>query len=157
MWRNVSINRLLAQQNSPLWAQQARTRVYQSYKSARPKTVEPVPARFKRLGCGQWIRTRSGRHKRLWKKSKVCRIRMKAHVLCNKRQNWLLERMVGKYWKRHRHYPNDPYAPYHVRNGLHVDRVYHKAPFYPWKKIIGSAKLISCQNNICDGTGKQCM
>lgn len=112
--------------------EQVRTRVYQSYKSARPKTVAAVTERFKRLGCGLWIRTRSGRHKHLWRKSNTQRHRMKTHVLCTKRQSWLLERMVGKYWKRHRHYPNDPYAPYHVRNAFSKDKIYHKTPFYPW-------------------------
>lgn len=122
--------RLLAN-NNPVQLQQSRTRVYQSWKSARPKTVHAVPDRFKRLGNGQWIRTRAGRHKHLWRKSPSRRVRLRTHVLCSKRQNWLLERLVGKYWKRHRHYPDDPYAPYHVRNNFHSDIIYNKKPFYP--------------------------
>lgn len=117
--------------NTNVLVQQSRTRVYQSWKSARPKSVLAVPARFKRLSNELWVRPVAGRHRSLWKRKPETLENLKEHVICNKRQCWLLERMVGKYWKRHRHYPNDPYAPYHVRNGFPNDKVYQKSPFYP--------------------------
>lgn len=119
--------------NSNVRMQQSRTRVYQSYKDGKPETVEDVPERFMRLGNGLWIRTRAGRRRALWKRRPETLENLKHHVVCNKEQCWLLERMVGKFYKRHHHYPNDPYAPYHVRNGFNSDIVYKKnrAPFYP--------------------------
>ncbi|XP_067936398.1 large ribosomal subunit protein bL35m-like [Watersipora subatra] len=125
------ISRLLG--NSGIVMQQSRTRVYQSWKKGKPETVREVPSRFMRLGNGLWIRPRAGRRKGLWKRKPETLEDLKQHVICSKRQCWMLERMVGKYWKRDHHYPNDPYAPYHVRNGFNNDIVYkpNRPPFYP--------------------------
>ena len=118
--------------NATACLQQSRTaKVWMAWGTAEPEADLDVVKRFKRLGNGLWIRPRAGRHKKLWKKSHRQRKRMKGHVVCNKRQCWLLERMVTQYWRRTRHYPDDPYAPYHVRNSFKRDLVYKKAPFYP--------------------------
>ena len=128
---SIVSHRLLG--NSGIVMQQSRTRVYQSWKKGKPETVREVPSRFMRLGNGLWIRPRAGRRKGLWKRKPETLEDLKQHVICSKRQCWMLERMVGKYWKRDHHYPNDPYAPYHVRNGFNNDIVYkpNRPPFYP--------------------------
>ncbi|XP_017073552.2 39S ribosomal protein L35, mitochondrial [Drosophila eugracilis] len=80
------------------------------------KTVKAVLKRFKRLEWGAWIRTHSGRQKKLFKKSSALRRRLKQHVFTNATQSWLLDKMVTNFWRRPKHYINDPYRPYHSRN-----------------------------------------
>lgn len=80
------------------------------------KTVKAVLKRFKRLDWGGWIRTYTGRHKKMFKKSLARKRRLRQHVLVNSQQAWLLDKMVTSYWRRPRHYIDDPYAPYHQRN-----------------------------------------
>ncbi|XP_034485301.1 39S ribosomal protein L35, mitochondrial [Drosophila innubila] len=80
------------------------------------KTVKAVLKRFKRLDWGAWIRTHSGRHKKLFKKSNELKRRLRQHVLTNANQSWLLDKMVTSYWRRPKHYIDDPYAPYHKRD-----------------------------------------
>ncbi|KAH8293589.1 hypothetical protein KR054_001816, partial [Drosophila jambulina] len=80
------------------------------------KTVKAVLKRFKRLEWGAWIRTHSGRQKKLFKKSGALRRRLKQHVFTNATQSWLLDKMVTSYWRRPKHYINDPYRPYHSRD-----------------------------------------
>ncbi|KAL7730380.1 hypothetical protein ACLKA6_016614 [Drosophila palustris] len=80
------------------------------------KTVKAVLKRFKRLDWGAWIRTHSGRHKKLFKKSNELKRRLRQHVLTNAQQSWLLDKMVTSYWRRPKHYIDDPYAPYHKRD-----------------------------------------
>ncbi|XP_017058360.1 39S ribosomal protein L35, mitochondrial [Drosophila ficusphila] len=80
------------------------------------KTVKAVLKRFKRLDWGAWIRTHSGRQKKLFKKSGALRRRLKQHVFTNATQSWLLDKMVTSFWRRPKHYINDPYKPYHSRN-----------------------------------------
>lgn len=80
------------------------------------KTVKAVLKRFKRLDWGAWIRTHSGRHKKLFKKSPELKRRLRQHVLTNATQSWLLDKMVTNYWRRPKHYIDDPYAPYHKRD-----------------------------------------
>ncbi|EDV54205.1 39S ribosomal protein L35, mitochondrial [Drosophila erecta] len=80
------------------------------------KTVKAVLKRFKRLDWGAWIRTHSGRQKKLFKKSAALRRRLKQHVFTNATQSWLLDKMVTNYWRRPKHFINDPYKPYHSRN-----------------------------------------
>ncbi|KAH8284333.1 hypothetical protein KR018_001889, partial [Drosophila ironensis] len=80
------------------------------------KTVKAVLKRFKRLDWGAWIRTHSGRQKKLFKKSAALRRRLKQHVFTNATQSWLLDKMVTSFWRRPKHYIDDPYRPYHQRN-----------------------------------------
>lgn len=94
---------------------QVRTVTKFSLKSGKRKTVKAALKRFKRLDWGGWIRTHSGRNKKLWKKSHNLRHRLRQHVICNSQQSWLLDKMVTKYWRRPKYYVNDPYTPYHER------------------------------------------
>lgn len=80
------------------------------------KSVKAVLKRFKRLDWGAWIRTHSGRQKKLFKKSAELRRRLRQHVFTNATQSWLLDKMVTSYWRRPRHYVDDPYSPYHKRD-----------------------------------------
>lgn len=86
-----------------------------SLKKGKRKTVKAVIRRFYRLDWGGWIRTKCGRHKKMWKKSSARRRRLRQHVLCNATQSTLLDKMVTKFWKRPKYYVDDPYAPYHTR------------------------------------------
>ncbi|XP_050357753.1 39S ribosomal protein L35, mitochondrial [Nymphalis io] len=86
-----------------------------SLKSGKRKTVKAVVKRFFRLHWGGWIRTKIGRHKKLWKKSPPQKRRLRQHVFCNGTQNTLLDKMVTRYWKKPKYYVEDPYAPYHTR------------------------------------------
>ncbi|XP_014471484.1 PREDICTED: 39S ribosomal protein L35, mitochondrial [Dinoponera quadriceps] len=94
---------------------QVRTVVRFSLSRGKRQTVKTVLKRFYRLNWGIWIRTKSGRHKHLWKKSAARRKRLRQHVFCNATQCKLLDKMVNKYWKRPRYYVDDPYTPYHSR------------------------------------------
>lgn len=79
-------------------------------------TVGPAVRRFFRLNWGGWIRTRCGRHKKMWKKSSNRKHRLRQHVLVNAHQSHLLDQMVTKFWKRPKHYIDDIYEPYHDRS-----------------------------------------
>uniref|UniRef100_A0A182MXL0 50S ribosomal protein L35 n=1 Tax=Anopheles dirus TaxID=7168 RepID=A0A182MXL0_9DIPT len=98
-----------------LQTQPNRTVIKFSMRKGKRKTVKAVVKRFKRLDWGGWIRTISGRTKKLWRKRANRKRRLRQHVLVNATQATLLDKMVTKYWKRPRHYINDPYAPYHTR------------------------------------------
>lgn len=95
--------------------QQARNLTKFSIRNGKRKSVKCILQRFKRLHWGGWIRTRCGRNKKIFKKSQNRRRRLRQHVLVNSTQAWLLDSMVGPYWRKPRHYLNDPYAPYHER------------------------------------------
>ncbi|XP_068157947.1 large ribosomal subunit protein bL35m [Drosophila tropicalis] len=79
------------------------------------KTSKAVLKRFKRLDWGAWIRTHTGRHKKMFKKSSALRRRLRQHVFTNATQSWLLDKLVTNFWRRPKHYIDDPYAPYHKR------------------------------------------
>ncbi|XP_053681176.1 39S ribosomal protein L35, mitochondrial [Anopheles nili] len=98
-----------------LQTQPSRTVIKFSLRKGKRKTVKAVVKRFKRLHWGGWIRTISGRHKKLWRKKGNRKRRLRQHVLVNGTQATLLDKMVTKYWKRPRYYIDDPYAPYHTR------------------------------------------
>lgn len=93
----------------------SRTKISYSLKTGKSKTVKPVVRRFLRLDWGIWIRPRAGRAKKLWTKSQGRRYRLKQHVFCNKQQSKMLDDMVTDYWKKPRHYVDDPYGPYQRR------------------------------------------
>lgn len=92
-----------------------RTVIKFSWKKGKRKSVKCVLRRFKRLHWGGWIRTRCGRQKKMFKKSQEQKRRLRQHVLVNSTQAWLLDSMVGPYWRKPRHYIDDPYEPYHER------------------------------------------
>lgn len=100
----------------------ARTVIKFSLQKGKRKSVKAVVKRFFRLHWGGWIRTKIGRHKKLWKKSPNQKRRLKQHVFCNATQNTLLDKMVTRYWKKPRYYVDDPYAPYHTREEFPVTR-----------------------------------
>lgn len=52
----------------------------------------------------------------MFKKSPELRRRLRQHVFTNATQSWLLDKMVTSYWRRPKHYIDDPYAPYHKRD-----------------------------------------
>lgn len=93
-----------------------------SLQKGKRKTVKAVLKRFYRLDWGGWIRTRAGRHKRLWKKSPALKKRLKEHVFVNATQATLLDKMVTNYWKRPKYYIDDPYEPYHTREEFNITR-----------------------------------
>lgn len=95
--------------------QQSRTVTKFSLKKGKRKSVKGVLKRFKRLDWGGWIRTRSGRNKKMWRKSSSLKRRLRQHVFVNGNQSWLLDKMVTKFWRRPKHYIDDPYTPYHTR------------------------------------------
>lgn len=95
---------------------QLRTVTKFSLTSGKRKTVKPALKRFFRLHWGGWIRTHSGRHKKLWKKSSSLKRRLRQHIFVNSTQAWMLDKMVTKYWRRPKYYVDDPYEPYHTRN-----------------------------------------
>ncbi|RZC39110.1 Ribosomal L35p domain containing protein [Asbolus verrucosus] len=104
-----------------------------SYTKGKRKSVKAVRLRFYRLHWGAWIRTKCGRHKKLWKKSSARKRRLRQHVFCNATQSNLLDKMVGKYWTKPRYYVDDPYEPYHSREEFPFTAVKPK-PFFPPEK-----------------------
>ncbi|XP_026478952.1 39S ribosomal protein L35, mitochondrial [Ctenocephalides felis] len=107
--------------------QQTRDLTKFSLRRGKRKSVKAVTRRFFRLNWGGWIRTRIGRHKRLWKKSPALRKRLKEHVFVTGTQSWLLDSMVTKYWRKPKYYVDDPYEPYHKRE------VYCKTRMKPFR------------------------
>ncbi|XP_054766500.2 large ribosomal subunit protein bL35m-like isoform X1 [Lytechinus pictus] len=93
-----------------------RTVIRFSKNKGKKKTVHAVIDRFYRLDNGLWVRTQAGRAKKLWKKSPRRRHRLKQHIFCNKTQSKMLDRMVSGYWKKRRHYLDDPFEQYHDRH-----------------------------------------
>ncbi|KAG5339949.1 RM35 protein, partial [Acromyrmex charruanus] len=92
-----------------------RTVIKFTMAKGKRQTVKTVLKRFYRLHWGIWIRTRTGRHNKLWTKSAARKKRLRRHVFCNATQSTLLDKMVSKYWKRRHYYVDDPYEPYHDR------------------------------------------
>lgn len=102
--------------------QQTRSLTKFSLKKGKRKTCKPVLKRFMRLDWGGWIRTRQGRHKKMWKKTASLKRRLRQHVLVNGTQSWLLDKMVTKFWRRPKYYVDDPYRPYHSRDEFFATR-----------------------------------
>lgn len=101
---------------------QVRTLTKFSLKTGKRKTVGPVLKRFKRLEWGAWIRTKAGRQKKLWKKSATRKYRLKQHIFCNSTQSYMLDKMVTRFWRRPKHYVDDPYRPFHKREEYWMTR-----------------------------------
>lgn len=100
----------------------SRPLIKYSLRKGKRKTVKPILKRFKRLDWGIWIRTKSGRHKKLWKKSSAQKRRLRQHVFVNATQSTLLDKMVTKYWRRPKYYVDDIYEPYHRREEFYITR-----------------------------------
>ncbi|XP_063590005.1 large ribosomal subunit protein bL35m-like [Penaeus indicus] len=106
-------------------ASQTRTVVKWSLQKGKRKSVQAVLKRFKRLdwgGRGMWIRARQGANKKMWKKSQTQRLRAKTHVFCNATQSQMLDKMVCRYWKKTRYYPDDPFRPYLHRDNFRATK-----------------------------------
>ncbi|XP_018052634.1 PREDICTED: 39S ribosomal protein L35, mitochondrial [Atta colombica] len=99
-----------------------RTVIKFTMSKGKRQTVKTVLTRFYRLHWGIWIRTRTGRHNKLWTKSFARKKRLRRHVFCNATQSTLLDKMVSKYWKRRHYYIDDPYEPYHNREEFRITR-----------------------------------
>jgi len=100
------------------FANSVRTKVRYSLRSGKEKTVKSIPERFYRLAWGIYIHGRAGRNKRKWKKPDWKIEKGKQHVFCDKTKSRLYDKMVAPYWRKHRHYPDSPYNPYHKRTGM---------------------------------------
>jgi len=81
-------------------------------KDGQRKSLKAVVARFKRLDWGPWIRPRSGRAKKLWKKSMLQLNNNEKHVMCKLWHNRRFDRAVSSEIKELRHIPDDPYKVY---------------------------------------------
>ncbi|CAN7999427.1 unnamed protein product [Ixodes pacificus] len=109
----------------PTLSQQVRCITKFSLRRGTRKTCKAVIRRFFRLNCGLWIRPRSGRAKKLWKKSEKQLQYLRRHVFCNKTQCKMLDKMVTAYWKKPKYYVDDPYEPYHERHNFpHVKKTW---------------------------------
>ncbi|OCT99220.1 39S ribosomal protein L35, mitochondrial [Xenopus laevis] len=97
-----------------------RSLTYFGLRSGKRKTVKSVVDRFMRLHCGLWVRRKAGYKKKLWKKSAARKKRLREHVICNKTQSKLLDKMTTPFWRRRNWYINDPYQKYHDRTNLRV-------------------------------------
>lgn len=99
-----------------------------SINKGKRKTVKAATRRFFRLNWGIWIRPMVGRHKKMWKKTSSNRRRLRQHVFTNATQSTLLDKMVTKFWKRPKHFVDDPYNSYHTRDEFSITR---KKPMTP--------------------------
>jgi len=93
-----------------------------SLQSGKRKSVKAARKRFFRLDWGMWIRTKAGRFKHLWKKSPKRRYRLRQHVFTNAVQSHLLDKMATSYWRKPKHFVNDPYRTYHQREEMWTTR-----------------------------------
>ena len=74
--------------------------------------------RFKRLDWGQYIRTKGGATRKLWKRTPYRLWEREAHVFCKAFHVRRFERMFHPEWKEKRHIPDDIYEKY---NKVRVD------------------------------------
>jgi large subunit ribosomal protein L35 len=107
--------KILQISQSLLTAQPSRNVIKFSMKNGKRKTVKAVIKRFMRLDWGEWIRTKSGRHKKMWRKSGNNKRRLRQHVFVNSTQAHMLDKMVTNFWKRPKNYVDDIYTPYQTR------------------------------------------
>lgn len=101
---------------------QVRTVTKFSMGSGKRKSVKTILRRFYRLDWGIWIRTKTGRHKKLWKKSKRLQRRLRQHVFCNSTQSNMLDKMVTARWRKRKYFVDDPYSHYHERETFWATR-----------------------------------
>lgn len=106
----------ILQQPLALQSQPARSVTKFSLNKGKRKSVRAVVKRFRRLDWGAWIRTYTGRQKKLFKKSAARKRRLRQHVFTNSTQSYLLDKMVTSFWRRPKNWVDDIYAPYHKRD-----------------------------------------
>lgn len=111
------------QQISPLiLQQQSRSLTKFSMSGGKRRTIRAVPARFYRLEWGAWVRRMAGCTKQLWRKSNRKRMRLERHVLVGSTKSFMLDKMVGMYYRTPKYWVDDPYAPYHKREEFALTR-----------------------------------
>ncbi|EPB76605.1 hypothetical protein ANCCEY_04314 [Ancylostoma ceylanicum] len=93
--------------------------------------------RFKRLGNGMWIRAHPGKSKLRYAKSDKFQETSLFYETCTKEECEMLDKMMTPYWLRRHHYPNDPYAAYHVRHDINSPRVDDKGRLLREREKIG--------------------
>uniref|UniRef100_A0AC34FL36 Large ribosomal subunit protein bL35m n=1 Tax=Panagrolaimus sp. ES5 TaxID=591445 RepID=A0AC34FL36_9BILA len=76
-----------------------------------------------------WIRPHPGRNKLRYAKNEVFHETADYFETCTKTECMMLDKLMTPYWLRRKHYPNDPYEPYHNRHGLTSPRVDYKGRF----------------------------
>uniref|UniRef100_A0A336MA23 Large ribosomal subunit protein bL35m n=1 Tax=Culicoides sonorensis TaxID=179676 RepID=A0A336MA23_CULSO len=108
-------------QSFPL-QEQTRSVTKFSLRKGKRKSIKAVIKRFYRLNWGIWIRTRTGRHKKMWKKSASRRAKLRQHVFVNGSQSWFLDKCVTKFWRKPKYYVDDIYEPYHERPEFFVTK-----------------------------------
>ncbi|CAJ0602869.1 unnamed protein product [Cylicocyclus nassatus] len=89
----------------------------------RKRPAQDVLDRFKRLGNGMWIRAHPGKNKLRYAKNERFQETSLYYETCTKEECEMLDKMMTPFWLRRHHYPNDPYAAYHVRHGVKSPRV----------------------------------
>lgn len=109
-------------QETGVFTNQVRTVTKFSLRKGKRKTVKAVVERFYRLDWGIWIRPKSGRHHKLWKKGKLRRKRLRQHVFTNAWHTRTLERMTTKYWHKKKYFVDDPYESYHKRDNFAITK-----------------------------------
>ncbi len=67
------------------------------------------------------------------------------HVTCTKEESWVLDRLMTPFWMRPKYYPDDPYAQYHLRNGIRTSRVN-----YSGKTMTRERKKILVEDTVAD-------
>ncbi|KJH44720.1 hypothetical protein DICVIV_09244 [Dictyocaulus viviparus] len=97
-----------------------------SPKDGRKRPSQDVLDRFKRLNNGIWIRAHPGKNKLRYMKEKHWQETSLYLETCTKEECEMLDKMMTPFWLRSHHYPNDPYAPYHLRHGINSPRVDEK-------------------------------
>ncbi|KAJ1356854.1 mitochondrial 54S ribosomal protein YmL35 [Parelaphostrongylus tenuis] len=107
-----------------------------SPKDGRKRPSQDVLDRFKRLNNGMWIRAHPGKHRHRYMKDKVFEETSLYLETCTKEECQMLDKMMTPFWLRPHHYPNDPYAPYHVRHGVDSPRVDDKGRLLRERKKI---------------------
>lgn len=143
---SLVINKHILDISSKIAPVQVRTVTKFSLKRGKRKTVKAATKRFFRLHWGGWIRPKVGRQKKLWKKSAAQKRRLRQHVFCNATQSTLLDKMVTKFWKKPKHYVEDPYAPYHTREELYMTR---KKPIVRGWKYYSKFSVLLTSGSIC--------
>jgi len=92
-------------------------------KDGERKSLPAVVARFKRLDWGQWIRPRTGRDKKAWKKSAKQLIDREKHVFVKPYHKARFDRAVTMEIKAVRHIPEDPYKVYNDMSWQHYNSI----------------------------------
>jgi large subunit ribosomal protein L35 len=59
------------------------------------------------------------------------RYRLRQHVFCNAKQSKLLDKMVTDFWKKPKHWVDNPYEPYHKRENFEKLFPQKSRPFFP--------------------------